>query len=31
MTLFITHYAEQIQSAVKGLNEPDDAAANEDD
>ena len=31
MTHFITHYAEQIQGAVKVLNEPDEAAADEGD
>ena len=31
MTLFITQYAEQIQGAVKVLNDPDEAAADEGD
>ena len=31
MTLFITHYAEQIQGAGKVLNDPDEAAADEGD
>ena len=31
MTLFITHNAEQIQGAVKVLNESDEAAADEGD
>ena len=31
MTLFITQYAEQIQGAVKVLNEPNEAAADEGD